>query len=193
MRIVSDFDGVWTDQAGEAEAIRAGFARDAAALMGVPAARARTEFDGFLARTHAEPHLHGWWPRGHLTAFLDEDELLATGAVSVWLDRATDDAVATRWLDALRAAGHETAEDFANQQFGPAMRAHRRTGQHRLVPEARAVLDAVHAGGGFRDWERAFAALPEDRPRRAIVRPSDRIDRRQTQRAKAKAALPVVA
>ena len=59
--------------------------------------------------------------------------------------------------------------------------------------EGRAVLDAVHAGGGFRDWERAFAALPEDRPRRAIVRPSDRIDRRQTQRAKAKAALPVVA
>ncbi|MEL6713337.1 MAG: hypothetical protein AAFP86_06160, partial [Planctomycetota bacterium] len=143
MRIVSDFDGVWTNQAGEAEAIRAGFARDAAALMGVPETRARAEFDGFLARTHAEPHLHGWWPRGHLTAFVDEDELLATGAVSVWLDRATDDPVAARWLDALRAAGHETAEDFANQQFGPAMRAHRRTGQHRLVPEARAVLDTV--------------------------------------------------
>ncbi|MEO0325009.1 MAG: hypothetical protein AAF447_18750, partial [Myxococcota bacterium] len=59
--------------------------------------------------------------------------------------------------------------------------------------EGRAVLDAVHAGGRFRDWERAFTALPEDRPRRAIVRPSDRIDRRSTQRAKAKAGLPVVA
>ena len=59
--------------------------------------------------------------------------------------------------------------------------------------EGRAVLDAVHAGGRFRDWERAFSALPEDRPRRAIVRPSDRIDRRQTQRARAKSGLPVVA
>ncbi|MEM1415711.1 MAG: radical SAM protein, partial [Myxococcota bacterium] len=59
--------------------------------------------------------------------------------------------------------------------------------------EGRAVLDAVHAGGRFRDWERAFQALPEDRPRRAIVRPSDRIDRSQTQRAKAKTGLRVVA
>ena len=38
--------------------------------------------------------------------------------------------------------------------------------------EGRAVLDAVRAGGSFADYKRAFAALPEARPRRklAIVR-----------------------
>ena len=49
--------------------------------------------------------------------------------------------------------------------------------------EGRAVLDAVHAGGRFRDYKRAFESLPQERPRRLLVRPGDRIDRtRQQQR-----------
>ena len=43
--------------------------------------------------------------------------------------------------------------------------------------EGRAVIDAVHAGGRFAHWKAAFEALPEDRPRRALVRPGERIDR----------------
>ncbi len=55
--------------------------------------------------------------------------------------------------------------------------------------EGRAVYDAVKAGGRFRDWKAAFDALPEDRPKRPLVRPGNRIDRRQMQRHKK--ALPV--
>ena len=43
--------------------------------------------------------------------------------------------------------------------------------------EGRAVLDAVHAGGRFSDWKRAFNALPKDRPRRLLVHPGDRLGR----------------
>jgi hypothetical protein len=43
--------------------------------------------------------------------------------------------------------------------------------------EGLAVLDAVHAGGRFADWKRAFNALPVDRPRRLLVRPTDRLGR----------------
>jgi radical SAM superfamily enzyme YgiQ (UPF0313 family) len=43
--------------------------------------------------------------------------------------------------------------------------------------EGRAVLDAVHAGGRFADWKRAFDALPADRPKRILVRPGDRLGR----------------
>jgi radical SAM superfamily enzyme YgiQ (UPF0313 family) len=44
-------------------------------------------------------------------------------------------------------------------------------------PEGLAVLDAVRRGGRFADWKRAFDALPEDRPRRLLVRPGDRLGR----------------
>ncbi|MEM8607711.1 MAG: radical SAM protein [Myxococcota bacterium] len=40
--------------------------------------------------------------------------------------------------------------------------------------EGRAVLDAVHAGGRFADWRRAFEALPPSRPKRQLVRPGNR-------------------
>ena len=43
--------------------------------------------------------------------------------------------------------------------------------------EGRAVMDAVRAGGRFRDWKGAFDALPEDRPRRVLVRPGNRVGR----------------
>ena len=43
--------------------------------------------------------------------------------------------------------------------------------------EGLAVLEAVHAGGRFADWKRAFDALPSDRPRRLLVRPGDRLGR----------------
>ena len=43
--------------------------------------------------------------------------------------------------------------------------------------EGRAVVDAVHAGGRFAHWKAAFEALPDDRPRRALVRPGERVDR----------------
>ena len=71
MRILSDFDGVWTDQRGEAAAIQAAFAREAAALMGVDEGQASEEFRGFHRRTLEDPASHGWWPRGYLSAFVD--------------------------------------------------------------------------------------------------------------------------
>lgn len=48
--------------------------------------------------------------------------------------------------------------------------------------EGRAVLDAVHAGGRFADWKRAFDALPSDRPRRMLVRPGNRLGRARANR-----------
>lgn len=147
MHILSDFDGVWTDQAGEAAAIQATYAREAAKLLGIPEDEAWADFQAFRQATLADPAAHGWWPRGFLTAFVDEDELLATGAVSYWLDEHGDHPAAERWLGAMVKAGYENAQDFGNRQFGPAMLAYRAEGTHRLVDEARDVVEGVRARG----------------------------------------------
>ncbi len=41
--------------------------------------------------------------------------------------------------------------------------------------EGEAVIDVVAKGGKFRHWKEAFETLPADRPRRALVRPGDRV------------------
>ncbi len=153
MRILSDFDGVWTDQAGEAQAIQRAFARDAAPLVGLSGDEAFEQFLSFYRATLAQPAENGWWPRGHLTAFVDEDELLATGAVAHWLDRgevgdpgALGDAP-DRWRQGIRRGGFENVEALANQSFGPAMRKYLESGAHGLVPEAREVVDELRRQG----------------------------------------------
>ena len=44
-------------------------------------------------------------------------------------------------------------------------------------PEGRAVYEAVKNGGSYRAYKDAFDALPDDRPRRPIVRPGNRLGR----------------
>jgi hypothetical protein len=47
----------------------------------------------------------------------------------------------------------------------------------RWCRSCRAILDAVRNGGTYRAYKDAFDALPDDRPRRAVVRPGDRLGR----------------
>ncbi len=53
--------------------------------------------------------------------------------------------------------------------------------------EGRAMLDAVHAGGRFRDYKKAFEGLDPERPRRQLVKPGNRVNKRMQQKR-----LPVV-
>ena len=147
MKILSDFDGVWTDQAGEARFINESFVKEVSRDLGFPEAAARDEFEGFLRAAHEAPDQHGWWPRGFLTAFVDEDQLLATGAVCRFLDDGCDAPGATRWRDGLRAAGHHSAHDYGSEKFGPAMRTYLQDHGHRLVDGSRELCDSLRARG----------------------------------------------
>ena len=126
MRILSDFDGVWTRPArrgrGDPGRLRprgrrSDGRRRGAGVGGVPRVPPTHPRGPRLPRMVAA--------RVPLGSFVDEDESVATGAVGRWLDHHADLPGAERALAALHAAGHERAEDLVNQSFGPAMRAYR--------------------------------------------------------------------
>lgn len=147
MKILSDFDGVWTDQAGEARFINNRFVEEASRDLELPEEEARAHFDGFLRAAHQEPERHGWWPRGFLTAFVDEDELLATGAVCRYLDDGGDAPGADRWREGIERAGHRSAHEYGSEKFGPAMRTYLNDHGHRLVDGAKELCQRVAAAG----------------------------------------------
>lgn len=168
MRVLSDFDGVWTDATREALWIRDDFARRAAELMGVSRDRASEEAEAFLAAARAEPAINGWCPRGHLAAFVDEDPAVATGSIAHWLDARRDEGsalhdVAERWRRGLAEAGFVTVEAFGFDHFPTAMRRFRDEQGHSLVP-------------GAADRVRAFASrghelvVVSNSPREKLVR-----------------------
>jgi len=142
-KLLSDFDGVWTDQASEAVAVRAAFVAEVARLLARDPEAVDSDFEAFYRAALADPSDNGWAPGGEVTAFVDEDPLLATASVAGWLDRGGAHANAEVWRRGLSGAGHHTAHEVANVCFGRATARHRTEGGHRVVPEARAVVDEL--------------------------------------------------
>lgn len=152
MRILSDFDGVWTDQAAEARAILESFARHAAPHVARTADDALADADAFLDAARARPAHNGWRPGPCITAFVDEDPALATGSIARWLDDREDGSgplsdAATRWRRGLAAAGWPTVEAFSSEHFAPAMERFRADHGHRLVPGAAEAAARLEGAG----------------------------------------------
>ncbi len=107
MKLLSDFDGVWTypDEEGAAhgaeldEALlkRAGESDRDAARVWIAQAR---------SAVRAEPTRWGWWSNGRLSAFADEDPFTEHGAVLQYLhEMRARDPLAARLADAVEASG----------------------------------------------------------------------------------------
>jgi hypothetical protein len=115
MRLVSDFDGVWTRP--EAEGASQGEVLDAALLGGVPP-EAREAAAAWLARAReaarAEPTRFGWAPGGRITAYGDEDPFAFHAALlHLIAHRADHDPEAARFKAVVEARGH-TLESFGS-------------------------------------------------------------------------------
>ena len=152
MRILSDFDGVWTDQQAEARFIQVWLAREVAPLIAASPEEALQDFDAFFASAMEEPSRSGWAPDARITGFIDEDVALATGSVFYWLEQGgvhQDGATcrADLWRTGIRQAGHSSIEDFASSHFHPAMLAYRSECGHQLIDGALGIVDRLLAAG----------------------------------------------
>jgi phosphoglycolate phosphatase-like HAD superfamily hydrolase len=146
IKILSDFDGVWTDQALEAEYVRR-FAIDALAhATGSSAAVVEGDWNAFVRTTKAEPHAHGWAPDGRITAYVDEDPLCEGSAVCRLLDHATE-ATAVRYREAIGHAGHASLAGFGEHCFHGGTARFRAEHPPCIVPDAKDMLRALTAAG----------------------------------------------
>jgi hypothetical protein len=116
MKLLSDFDGVWTDPVAEAAA--QGDVLDARLLAAVPERdreAARAWIIAARRETLAEPGRWGWTAEGRLAAFADEDPFSAHSALLHMLtERADSVALAARILAGARAAGEGSLDAFSS-------------------------------------------------------------------------------
>jgi phosphoglycolate phosphatase-like HAD superfamily hydrolase len=145
-KILSDFDGVWTDQANEAAAVRRFAIDEIARVCAVPRLHAEDDYDAFVRMMKATPHEHGWAPDGRITAYVDEDPLCESSSIAHWL-AVTDDPRGVRVRDAIVAAGFATVHAFSEHLFHGGVALFRSAHPPWIVPGARAMLDALHARG----------------------------------------------
>ncbi|MEM7307199.1 MAG: HAD family hydrolase [Planctomycetota bacterium] len=148
IRILSDFDGVWTDQATEAEHVKAYQHREAARLAGVDADEARRDFAEYRGRVLEEPHRFGWTPDGRITAYADEDPFCEPNSIAGWIESVADsDERAGRYRDAILAEGFANLTAFADHCFLTATGTFREEHPPALVDGAGEVFQALHDAG----------------------------------------------
>lgn len=141
-KILSDFDGVWTDQVLEARGVRDFMIAEAARLAGIPSNDAVEDFDRFEAAIRAEPARHGWAPDGRVTAYVDEDPFCVGNAISAWIARS-DGERETRYRQGVVESGFDTMNAFADHCFFTATGHYRTMHPPALVPDARETFERL--------------------------------------------------
>jgi FMN phosphatase YigB (HAD superfamily) len=147
VKILSDFDGVWTDQVHEAEGVKRFLVAETARLARASVDETREHFERFEARVKAEPARFGWAPDGRITAYVDEDPFCEANAIAMYLQQARDDSTAQRYAAAILADGFGTLTKFADHCFLTATSTFRAEHPPALVPRAREMYEALVAAG----------------------------------------------
>lgn len=157
MKLISDFDGVWTKPHGEAAAVRGHMVATVAALTKVDEARADAMIAAIDAALDDRPEDYGWTIEGQVSAFADEDPFVRNNARAHFVDRLLDqvgrirDRAMRHDLLTLREAAiaaDGSLPDFANRVFTEATLRHREEAKPRPTAEdcaaVQAFLDAGH-------------------------------------------------
>lgn len=164
-KILSDFDGVWTNPVHEAQSVRDLMVAETARCVGVEPGGVARDFESFSQLAFAEPATHGWAPKefaaGRVTAFVDEDPFCAgnalasvLGAVALGGYDVSDAGLRDRAVSYSEAilqggfgVGFQNTEDFADHAFLAATSAYRRDRPHALVDGAADIAGALLDAG----------------------------------------------
>ncbi len=123
MKLLSDFDGVWTHPREESRT--QGELVDAQLVEWSPPElreRARAWIADARRRVLAQPDLYGWAPGGRLSCFADEDPFAEHSALLHYIHlHAGIDAIATALHEAVLEPGHESLEAFGGAAHAEAV------------------------------------------------------------------------
>jgi hypothetical protein len=146
LKILSDFDGVWTNQGPEADALDRFVAAELAALSGWALEQVEAELARFSAQMHETPHDHGWAPDGRISAYVDEDPLCRASALCRLLERSND-AKAVTLRGAVTAGGFDCMATFAERCFRAGTASFRKLHPPCIVDGAKAMLQRLLDAG----------------------------------------------
>lgn len=146
IKILSDFDGVWTNQGPEAGAILGWTISTLVKLSEVPAAQAHAELEGLREQMAADPGEHGWAPGGRISAFVDEDPLVESSALCRLIG-AAQNPISQRFRASILQAGHASVEDFSQHAFMQATAQFRAEHPPCIVGDAAQLLAKLQAAG----------------------------------------------
>jgi phosphoglycolate phosphatase-like HAD superfamily hydrolase len=142
VRILTDFDGVLTDEDAEAAAVGARLLEIVEEALG-ESARARELISDLCASIAREPSRYGWVSGGALACYADEDPYVRAIAVAGALFSEGPPDV----IERLQKAGLESAEHLAARAFFEGTARFAAENPSHVLPEAVSALATLAAAG----------------------------------------------
>ena len=144
-KILSDFDGVWTEADLEARALHEQLVESCAPLLGRDSPTVRADLGAFLREVQRSPDAFGWSPDGRISAFADEDPLCEIAGLCHLLAEARA-GLAQRYREAIEGPWTSVRE-FAEHAFITAMTRFAAEHPPSITADARDQLQAVTQTG----------------------------------------------
>ncbi len=141
-KILSDFDGVWTNQGLEARENVRRVGEELGQLLGWDDETTTAKMRWLEGKVTSAPHEWGWAPDGRrISAYVDEDPLCLSSAMCQYIAVSRDPEVA----DALEAVlgSFPTVAQFSEHCFIEAMKSYRERHPPCIVDDAREQLQTV--------------------------------------------------
>jgi 2-hydroxy-3-keto-5-methylthiopentenyl-1-phosphate phosphatase len=150
IKLVSDFDGIWTNQEAEAEFVWNYIIKKLSAITGKP----ESEMMDFLNMTkqemNKEPFLYGWMNNGSTACFFGEDPFGDNNAIFDFIGRkyasSDNDDLTSRIKKigkSILDSGYANFDKFANDCFFESTGKFKEEGKLNPCPEAKEVLETL--------------------------------------------------
>lgn len=142
LKVLVDFDGVWTTVDGQATAVDAARGVKLAEASGLPLDMVLSCCEAVSEAIAAEPLAHGWRLDGRLTAYADEDPFLRHNALcsGIGILAERGHAGCRDLQQVLAARGHTNLSALGSTIFMEASHAYLADHGHDLLPSAPTVL-----------------------------------------------------
>lgn len=143
--ILVDFDGVWTDMRGQAEAVVSGARQRLAKLSRTGPGAVDDALDRARTLVRSAPAEHGWRVNGRITAYADEDPYLFHNATMAAGDRLAEsgDPALQSLRESVRSEGYADLSAFGSAVFTEASHAYLADHGHDLLPGALEALGSL--------------------------------------------------
>ncbi len=150
MKLVSDFDGIWTDQDKEAKYVHNYIIKKLTQLTKFSAEEIEQLIEGCRKEMDKTPYDYGWMNNGKISVYYREDPFGDNNALFNYIHRsasAKSFSVFRQKLNdikkAIIAAGYESAEKFSNVCFAESTKTFKESGKLSPHPHGKATLEKV--------------------------------------------------
>jgi phosphoglycolate phosphatase-like HAD superfamily hydrolase len=155
IKLLSDFDGIWTDQDAEAVYVRQYIVKKLSQLSRFPEKEIEEILQECKNDMDKSPQYYGWINNGHFACYYQEDPFGDNNAVFEYIDKSASKASYSNYKQKLaqikeailKKTKNTTLAEFSNECFKKSTTQFKMEGKLRPAPNAGAVVKELNKKG----------------------------------------------